>query len=472
MSDTNFSAGTKITSTWLNAINDFLYHYSPSTSYSPETMSAAVKANAHHILWDITDSADYSAILAGTSTTDHTTILQNAIDTYGAVVLPKGRMNATYLDLDADNSQLLGQGQSLTKLYYTGAGGASVSFIENSSNATTTRLWCKIADLHIIVSTATVGFVINWKSMQFGRISNVWITGSSSANLVGLNMGATWSTTECTYNIISGCYGGLIGNCVVFSDGANTNLFLGNRWQPMATKYAYLVLATAASRVSNNVFIGGAVEFPGTVSGGFSLGQGSDGTVIFGVRFESLLLAIDVTSNALNTTIIGCHYSSNTTDVLNNGTGTLRMDDGVINLKNSSNSSTTALDWYQEGTWTPTVIGATSAGTGTYTLQNGQYQRVGNRVHIEATIIWTAHTGTGNMQIGGLPFTIFNDANMFPPMNLIVENITFSNQIGAMGIPNTTTIGIYSMATGAAIAGVSMDTAGTFRISGSYKVTS
>ena len=60
---------------------------------------------------------------------------------------------------------------------------------------------------------------------------------------------------------------------------------------------------------------------------------------------------------------------------------------------------------YTESTWTPTIIGSTTAGTGTYTTQAGIYVRVGNMVYISGTVIWTAHTGTGNMLIAGLPFT-------------------------------------------------------------------
>jgi len=62
------------------------------------------------------------------------------------------------------------------------------------------------------------------------------------------------------------------------------------------------------------------------------------------------------------------------------------------------------LDDYEEGTWTPTVIGGASAGTGTYTTQAGKYTIVGNTVFISVYLVWTGHTGTGTM-IFELPFT-------------------------------------------------------------------
>jgi hypothetical protein len=63
------------------------------------------------------------------------------------------------------------------------------------------------------------------------------------------------------------------------------------------------------------------------------------------------------------------------------------------------------LDDYEEGTFTPTIIGLTSAGTGTYSNQTGSYVKVGQIVSIYIRIDWSAHTGTGNMGFGGLPFT-------------------------------------------------------------------
>lgn len=57
------------------------------------------------------------------------------------------------------------------------------------------------------------------------------------------------------------------------------------------------------------------------------------------------------------------------------------------------------------GTFTPVVAGTTSAGSATYTVQYGSYQRVGKRVHYNLHVQWTGHTGTGNLRITGLPYT-------------------------------------------------------------------
>lgn len=76
-----------------------------------------------------------------------------------------------------------------------------------------------------------------------------------------------------------------------------------------------------------------------------------------------------------------------------------------IKLGNTANSNTNVLDWYEKGTFTPIVVGSTTAGVGTYTVQNGRYIRVGSVVFITLYVGWSAHTGVGTMNIVGIPFT-------------------------------------------------------------------
>jgi hypothetical protein len=61
------------------------------------------------------------------------------------------------------------------------------------------------------------------------------------------------------------------------------------------------------------------------------------------------------------------------------------------------------LDDYEEGTFTPVMVGSTTAGTGTYTAQSGHYTKIGNTVTAHVLLQWSAHTGTGNIQLTGFP---------------------------------------------------------------------
>jgi hypothetical protein len=131
----------------------------------------------------------------------------------------------------------------------------------------------------------------------------------------------------------------------------------------------------------------------------------------------------------------------------------------------SANANT--LDDYEEGTFTPTIAGTTTAGTGTYTTQDGQYIKVGRVVTFRAHVVWTAHTGTGNILVGGLPFTSQNDTFSWP-VSIVSLSLTFANQLVARVTSNSTTIALSTIATGAGLGAVAMDTDATVQIAGVY----
>lgn len=64
------------------------------------------------------------------------------------------------------------------------------------------------------------------------------------------------------------------------------------------------------------------------------------------------------------------------------------------------------LDWYEEGTFTPTLQGSTGNPTPTYTAQVGTYTRIGNIVYVWIQVYTSAVSGgTGDLRIGDLPFS-------------------------------------------------------------------
>lgn len=79
------------------------------------------------------------------------------------------------------------------------------------------------------------------------------------------------------------------------------------------------------------------------------------------------------------------------------------------NLKfgNAASSDVNTLDHYEEGTFTPTIVGSSTAGTPTYITQSGRYTRIGNRVLYSLLIAISAKGGmAGSLTIGGLPFIV------------------------------------------------------------------
>ncbi|NBU34901.1 hypothetical protein EBS40_09850 [bacterium] len=76
----------------------------------------------------------------------------------------------------------------------------------------------------------------------------------------------------------------------------------------------------------------------------------------------------------------------------------------------SASTDANTLDDYEEGDWTPTLYGGSSTGTSTYTSQLGSYTKIGRIVTVSFDVAVSAMTGTGNLRIGGLPFSVPNDA--------------------------------------------------------------
>jgi len=80
------------------------------------------------------------------------------------------------------------------------------------------------------------------------------------------------------------------------------------------------------------------------------------------------------------------------------------------------------LNWYEEGTFTPTLSGSTGDPTSTYTAQVGKYTRVGNLVTIYIQLFTSSYTGgSGTLQIKALPFAATNGARF----NINTVRITF-----------------------------------------------
>jgi len=89
------------------------------------------------------------------------------------------------------------------------------------------------------------------------------------------------------------------------------------------------------------------------------------------------------------------------------------------------------LDDYEEGTWTPTVFGQTTAGTYTLTDGGSTYTKVGRKVTVIAKIrdITEVSAGVGNLNIGGLPFAVSvvgQGALRFNTLDVANDSINFS----------------------------------------------
>jgi len=126
-------------------------------------------------------------------------------------------------------------------------------------------------------------------------------------------------------------------------------------------------------------------------------------------------------------------------------TSTGAFDDAVVDLGYSSGrfkdlylsggvylggtGAANKLDDYEEGTWTPTIIGSTS-GTATLTVSGSSYTKIGNTVRVDCFITAADVTGiSGAVRLAGLPF----GASGYTPITLTYCNLFNFNEADGVG---------------------------------------
>lgn len=139
---------------------------------------------------------------------------------------------------------------------------------------------------------------------------------------------------------------------------------------------------------------------------------------------------------------------------------------------NAPGMTSELFDWYEEGSWTPVVIGTSTAGTATYGTQKGTYTRIGRMVYFQLELNWSGGTGTGSLRIDGLHYACGN-SNCAVSVGDI-ENIALTAGYyvaGAYVFGNSTQISLRECQVGGGGNNpVVYDAAGILRIGGCYFV--
>lgn len=122
------------------------------------------------------------------------------------------------------------------------------------------------------------------------------------------------------------------------------------------------------------------------------------------------------------------------------------------------------------GTFTPVLEGTTAAGTGTYTTQRGTYFTMSGACFIEIYLVWTAHSGTGEFRIAGLPFegkTSYSE--QIVPVTKCINYTNGSTSYSYMIVTDSSTTAILKAQSGTSGEGAHLvDSAATLVLSGFY----
>lgn len=201
---------------------------------------------------------------------------------------------------------------------------------------------------------------------------------------------------------------------IIVSDGTN--------W--VASTETYAVPGTSGNLLTSNGtnWTSAAPTSSGTVTSvSVVSANGLAGTVATATTTPAITLSTTITGVLSgNGTAISAASTTGSGNVVLATSPTLVTPVLGVASATSINFGGTTLSTYAEGTWTPTVLGVGAAGVTTYISQVGGYVRIGNLVTVTAYIDISAATGTGDVSLGGLPFTVKNVTNQRPTGTLLI----------------------------------------------------
>ncbi len=234
------------------------------------------------------------------------------------------------------------------------------------------------------VSTLNCGATV--KFTNTGSTSTLNVTDSLSNIMIGKTSGNLTMTSG--NNIALG------ENCLNLLTNGSSNIAIGTQ---------SLLNVTDGER---NIFIGEG-SGDGFSSGSYNIGIGNNSGTSFATS-ESSNIVINSTGQATD---------SNTLRIGNaTGSAAQELNKAFIAGINGNTVTTPAfvttdtttdqmgtVPYIKNGTFTPILVGASTAGTTTYSIQSGFYTQIGNMVFVQGFIDVTAATGTGGILIGNFP---------------------------------------------------------------------
>jgi hypothetical protein len=143
----------------------------------------------------------------------------------------------------------------------------------------------------------------------------------------------------------------------------------------------------------------------------------SDGTVTFGVNPLS----------AYSTAYVGTTTNHAMNLITNGNTRATLLAGGGLTF-NGDTAAANALNDFEFGTWTANINFGSNTGSSTgatYSNTLGNYVKIGNLVHVQCRITFTAKgSSTGNANITGIPFTSNGGGTPIVPMSCWYSGFT------------------------------------------------
>ena len=255
-----------------------------------------------------------------------------------------------------------------------------------------------------------------------GAINGTTVGASTASTGAFTTLGATGTATLATVDINAGNIDGTAIGAAVKSSGAFSTLSANNA--TTITNLASDYYGTSFQINNTNPDFSGAIIDIRATAGSINT---TNGKYLRGYR-----------DNGINETFYikasGQIYTEDNLVIGTSGKG--------IDFSATAGTGTSELfDDYEEGTWTGTLIGVTTAGASP--TATGNYTKVGDRVHVFISFSAVDTTSAaGNIRVTGLPFTSTSASigtcyNSRGPASITIANVptanTFINQINYVG---------------------------------------
>jgi len=165
---------------------------------------------------------------------------------------------------------------------------------------------------------------------------------------------------------------------------------------------------------------------------------------IFGAYVENAATAFLFSADAGANSVYSPFITGVSTVYNDLGVNNLIVDTNVpaqlptgLNPNGIASANPEVLDAYEEGTWTPTLVGSTTAGSYTVSTASAKYTRIGQQVTVTAGMVITINSaGTGFLKFSGLPFA--KDSGEFITGSVALGGATLNASTRSLSIGSVT----------------------------------
>lgn len=395
---------------------------------------------------------DYIPVGTNTATTNCATYIQAAIDAASAaggreiVFSAKVYRIDSAIEIKAHGTVLDGRGCELD--YY----GSSVAVDFVPVGGTTYPVSCKLSNISVQVRTAVsgTGFRIRASYSEFHNIGVLLYAAATSARGIML-VGDEANGTGPYYNQFFNCsvqsqslgtdHIGISFVAVAPSYRApNANTFYGGRVGQCAQGYVI--------KGSGNTFFNPTCENAALTGTAFKFEADTPVNCvqnnIFGSYIENANIGVLFAADSSSNSVYSQFMTGVATPVSDLGVDSLMVDTLSpaklpygINPNGHASTNVNVLDAYIEGTWTPTLVGGSSAGNYSISTTSAKYIKIGKLVTVTAAMAITVNSaGSGYLKFGGLPFA--KDSDEFLSGAVSTNSVTLDTAIKSLSVVSTT----------------------------------